>query len=123
MKSNFDNNPYQEESLKMSSKGISIRVNTITGKDEDFWVCISPSLNVSGYGRTPQEARQSFEENIKTFCEDLQSLKTPKKQEILIALGWKQRKYAQKQFSKAFVDEDGILQNLEQASVSLETVA
>lgn len=123
MNAKFNNKPYKEESLKTSSDSISIEVNTITGKEGDFWICISPSLNVSGYGRTIEEAKKSFEENIIIFCDDIQSLKSEKKHQILVSLGWKQKKYAKKQFSKAFVDKDGILQNLEHAIVSLETVA
>lgn len=122
--SKFVNFPYEVEQLKVSNTSVSIRINLLTGKEGDFWVCLSPSLNVSGYGSSKKEARASFNENIAVFCEDLISLDTSLRNKILRELGWKQKKYLKKQFSKAFVDKDGILQNLESPEIiSLETVA
>lgn len=124
IKSNFIDFPYDVEQLKVAKGAISVRVNVVTGKEGEFWVCISPSINVSGYGKNIEEAKTSFNENIDTFCEDLNSLPIVQKRIILKEMGWEQRKYLKKQFSKAFVDEDGILQNLEHPKLlSLETIA
>ena len=120
----FGDFPYDTEQLRITKNSISVRVNIISGKDGEYWVCISPSLNVSGYGKNIKEARSSFDENMEVFSDDLLGLSPIEKRKVLRELGWRQKRYLKKQFSKAFVDEDGILQNLEQPKlVSLETIA
>lgn len=120
--SNFEDFPYEMEQLKVSKTSLSIRINIISGKDGDFWVCISPSLNVSGYGNSIEEAKKSLNENMDVFYDDLISLPFSERKKALKELGWRQKRYLKKQFSKAFVDEDGILKNLEQPKlVSLQT--
>lgn len=122
--SSFEDFPYDTEQLRITKDSLSIRVNLISGKDGDFWVFISPSLNVSGYGKTIDEAKASFDENMEVFSDDITRASSSERNNILRQLGWKQKRYMKKQFSKAFVDEDGILQNLEQPKlVSLETIA
>lgn len=116
--------PFKTENINISQGSIRIRVNTITGKDGDFWVCISPSINVSGYGDTADEAQESFKENVELFHEDLFKLKLDDRMLELKKLGWFQKKFFKKQFSKAFVDENGILKNLTNVQLnSLESVA
>lgn len=120
----FQSFPYDTEQLKVTENALSVRVNIIFGKDGDFWVCISPSLNVSGYGENSKDAKNSFDENMKVFYNDLLNLSSIDRRKMLRELGWKQKRYLKKQFSKTFVDEDGILQNLDQPQlVSLETIA
>tara|TARA_R110002072_G_scaffold262818_3_gene421693 strand:+ start:2816 stop:3208 length:393 start_codon:yes stop_codon:yes gene_type:complete len=120
----FDKLPYVTEQLKVSKSAIMARVNIITGKEDDIWVFYSPSLEVSGYGKTKSIAEKSFNHNMKQFCDDLHELKQSEQRKVLRQLGWRQQKYATKQFSKAYVDNDGILQNLEHAELqSLQTVA
>ena len=87
----FTEKPYDIEQLKMSKDSFMGKINVITGQDGDYWVSVSPSLNVSGYGKTKMEA-QEF--------------------------------YAKKQYSKAFVDENGVLNDLQFAEInSLQTEA
>ena len=116
--------PYETEQLKISKRKGIIRVNVASGKQGDYWVCISPSLNVSSYGKTLKEAQEDFIENLMTFIEDLHELDTGKIDQILREMGWKKGKIVRRQFSKSFVDENGILQSLEQPRMlSLDTVA
>lgn len=119
-----DSFPYETEQIKISKKGGKLRVNVTTGKQDDFWICVSPSLNVSSYGKTLKEAKEGFLENTITFIEDLTELDIIRRDVVLKDMGWTKRKYFRKQFSKVYVDKDGILQNLENPQVlSLETVA
>lgn len=112
-----DAEPYEEETISMSRNKLSISVNTISGKDAGFYVIIAPSLNVSGYGKTFEEAKESFDENIIVFGEDLNTLSLRERFEYLKSLGWTKSKYFKKRLSKAFVDHNGVLQNLEEASL------
>ena len=116
--------PYVTEQLKVSKHGVKARINVLSGKEGEFYVSISPSLNVSGYGSTKKEAHESFKHNLDLFAESLLKLKLSQLKAELKKLGWEPKKYARKQYSKAFVDADGVLQNLEGAKVTpLETAA
>jgi len=120
----FKDLPYVTEQLKVSKREVIARINVITGKEGSVWVCFSPSLNTSGYGDTKKEALESFQHNLEVFCEYLLKLKTSQQQKELRNLGWKRKIYAKKQFSKAYVDENGDLQNLTNTTVqALETTA
>lgn len=122
MKPAFNSKPYKVEEIKMTKDSFLVKLNVITGEEGEFWVCISPSLNVSGYGKTKKEAQESFQHNIDTFWEELKKLKMDRRHLMLKELGWKNKLYAKKQYSKAFVDENGVLQDLKSAEInSLET--
>ena len=116
--------PHEQESMKIDSKGIlQIQFNVITGKEDDIWVCIAPSLEVSGYGSSETEARESLEHNVDVYVNDLNELPEYKRIQYLTEQGWVRNKFFKKKFSKAFVDSDGILQNLENPRITLNTVA
>jgi predicted RNase H-like HicB family nuclease len=102
-----------KESVRIKENNVTIKVMTFTGKDGDYFVSVSPALLVSGYGATEEEATESFKENIETFCEDLLKLSPEKRNTELSKLGFNQERYHQKNYSKAYVDENGVLQGLE----------
>lgn len=119
-----DSFPYKTEQVKISEKGSRLRVNVASGKQGKFWVCISPSLNVSSYGKTLKEAKEGFVENMTTFVEDVLELDFVSRDKMLRSMGWVKGKILKKQFSKAFVDSDGMLQGLESPQIlSLDSVA
>jgi hypothetical protein len=103
-----------KEIVRFNKNSIHIKVMAFTGKEGDFYVTISPTLNVSGYGKTKDESKDSFHENMKLFCSDIRAL--PKKQiEVeLRKLGFKQERLQHKNYSKLYVDENGALQNFEE---------
>lgn len=114
----FTGNPFDIEEIKMSRDTFVVRINVITGEEGDFWVSISPSLNVSGYGETKEEAQESFHHHMQMFWEELKALKMDKRHLMLKNLGWDNKFYAKKQYSKAFVDENGVLQDLKFAEIN-----
>lgn len=103
--------------VRINKESITIKVAFFTGKEGDYFVTVSPSLNVSGYGKTNIEAKQSFEENMKLFCDDLIDLPKKKLETELRKMGFIKEKLHNKNFSKVYVDENGILQNFEEGSV------
>lgn len=120
----FKKKPYDIEQIRMSRDSFLVKVNVITGQDGDFWVSISPSLNLSGYGETKEAAQESFQHHMVTFWEELKTLKMEKRDIMLKKLGWNNKIYAKKQYSKAYVDDNGVLQDLQFAEInSLETTA
>ena len=106
-----------KESIRIKGNNIKIKVLISSGKDGDHFVAVSPALLVSGYGDTEEEAKQSFQENIETFCHDLIKLSPEQKITELRKLGFSQEKYFNKNFSKVYVDENGVLQGLEPSTL------
>ncbi|MFA9191155.1 hypothetical protein AAGV28_07200 [Flavobacterium sp. FZUC8N2.13] len=102
-----------KETIRIKGDHIKINVMIASGKEGEHHIVVSPALLVSGYGSTPEEAKESFHENIKLFCEDLLTLPNDKKLIELKKLGFTQEKFAHKNFSKLYVDENGVLQGLE----------
>ena len=62
-----DSFPYDTEQIKVSNKNGKLRVNVSMGKQGEHWVCFIPSLNISSYGETKEEAKEGLVENSLTF--------------------------------------------------------
>ena len=92
------------DSIRIKGNSITINVLISSGKDGDYFVTISPTLLVSGYGQTEEEAMKSFEENIRTFCDDLIKLSTEQKENELRKLGFTKEPYHNKNFSKVYIE-------------------
>jgi hypothetical protein len=84
-----------------------------TGEQGEFWVSIIPSLNVSGYGNNEEEAIEDLRFNFNVMCHDLFAINEIQRKAELNKLGWNINKFFKKRYSKAFVDENGILQNFD----------
>ena len=105
------------ESVKIKGDKINIKVLTASGKDGDSFVIISPTLLVSGYGLNETEAKQSFQHNIELFYKDLLQLSSEQRNSHLKNLGFIKEKFKTKNFSKLYVDENGVLHGLEQSTL------
>lgn len=106
-----------KESMRIKGSSITISVFVATAKDGDYFVTVSPTLLVSGYGSTEEESRQSFQSNIELFCHDIMAQSKEQRELYLIKLGFTQEKIKTKNFSKLYVDESGVLHGLEQSTV------
>lgn len=114
------------EFVRVNKRRISLGAVQISGKNDGYYVVVMPSLGVSGYGTTEDEAQKSFEHNLNLFCEDLLSLSRHEIEMELTKLGFKKEILKNKNFSKVYVDGKGILQNFEEGTANttvLETTA
>lgn len=111
------------EEIQMSSRSFKGTINVLGGIEEDTWVFVCPSLNVTGYGNSKKIAMDSFSHNLDVFFEDLYKLKHADRIKYLLNLGWHRSKYFNKSFSKSFVDKDGTLNNLEAPEIFALAVA
>ena len=59
----------------------------------------------------------SLDENMETFCEDFMKLNNEQRKSELTKLGFSQVPYHTKNFSKLYVDENGLLQGLENVTI------
>lgn len=111
MKSTKDNTE-ATENLRISNSELNLTIRVFDGKDGDFFILFSPSLNISGYGLSKKDAEESFKTSIEAFALDIKELSTKKREAALTKLGWHKEKLKQKNYSHAFIDKEGILQNL-----------
>lgn len=130
MKKGLDisNEPYsnQTEMFRIKGNKIDFGIITFEGKESGVFIVYSPSLEVTGYGNTKEEAEKSFEFNVSQFCEDLYLLNSKSRDVILTDLGWSKVKFKNKNYSKAYIDNEGVLQNFDEGTVERkfsETVA
>ena len=97
----------RENRIKMS-----IRVYRI--KDHDYIIQYIPSLNLSGYGDSEEDALKMLKEVVRDYCENLVDLKPEMQEAELSKYGFKRERWKRKQFtSHVHVDKKGILQNFE----------
>lgn len=57
-----------------TADGCSIKLKMYYGKQDDYWVCYCPGIEVSSYGINLQEAKKGFFENLHTYFSDILSL-------------------------------------------------
>jgi hypothetical protein len=111
------------EKIRINKNKLSISVKTIRGKDGDHYVMISPTLLVSGYGNTEEEAKESFIHNMEVFCEDLMSVNQEKRENYIVNLGFNKEKLRNKNFTQPYIDKSGVLIGIEEPVIeTLETV-
>ncbi len=106
-----------KETIRVKKNTLNIKVLSITGKEGDCFVTISPALLVSGYGDSEEEAKKSFEENIRLFCDDFLKLNREERETELFKLGFSKVKFHNKDYSKIYVDENGVLHGFEPGTV------
>ncbi|MBK7306852.1 MAG: hypothetical protein IPI88_07260 [Chitinophagaceae bacterium] len=70
-----------------------------------------PSLDITGYGETRERAIEMLKFSILDYFESLIKLPSKQIEAELHKFGWKQNKLRHKQYSKAYVDINGELQN------------
>lgn len=102
-----------KETVRIKGNTLSIKILSATGKEGEHFVTVSPALLVSGYGATEEEAKKSFEENLRLFCEDFLKLNPTQREAELFKLGFAKVKFHNKDYSKSYVDENGVLQSFE----------
>jgi len=115
-KTALENQP-QEDTFRIKGGDLTLEATVVSGKEGEHFVSIIPSLMISGYGATEQEAIDSLDENVETFCEDFIKMSSEQRKAELIKLGFSKVPYHRKNFSKLFIDENGLLQGLENVTI------
>ena len=67
-------------------KNIKVGVNVFILKEDDLFVAYCPALELSSYGETKDEAKESFKQAMHILIEDTQRKGTLEK--LLLSLGW-----------------------------------
>ena len=103
----------RNEKIRIKGSDVALFIVQITGKQGDFYLAFSPSLNVSGYGKSKEDAEKIFKVELEVFCEDLVSMSSQEREQFLASLGFKQERFKKKNFSKTYVDPEGKLNDFE----------
>lgn len=96
-------------------KQVRLAVAGFTFLDHGHTVIYLPSLNLSAYGNSEEEAKMMLAQVVlDDFCENLVALSLEEAHEYLAELGWTVESRNGQNFSNsAFVDKDGVLQNFD----------
>ena len=105
------------ETVRIKDDSIAIKAIAVAGKEGDHFIVVSPAILVSGYGNTEKEAEESFQENINLFCQDLIKLTNEQREIELTKLGFSKVKFQNKNYSKSYVDKNGVLQGFEPGTI------
>lgn len=106
-----------KDTIRIKNNKIELGFNVLKGKQGDYVLLFCPAVNLSGYGSTDKEANELLKENLVVFSEDVLSMNTTEREHFLASLGFKKERFHNKNFSKAYVDEDGILKNFDKGTV------
>ncbi len=113
-----------EESLHIhrATRKISSSVRFLTYRDKDTRqiVIYIPSLELSGYGETEKEAEKMIRFSLNEYCAYLLKLPQEKMIRELSGLGWTRSKIKAKDFSKAYVDIEGNLNDFNAVGDKIE---
>jgi len=55
----------KKQTIKKSARSIEVKVDVVLVKEGDYYVALCPSLNVSSYGQSQEEAKAAFDEALK----------------------------------------------------------
>ncbi len=98
--------------INFSSGEVKAGLYTYDFKDNEHIITYIPSLNLSAYGSTVEEANERLEEVLDDYFENLVELPERHASDELKKYGWSRDKIFKKKFEKsAYVDRDGILKN------------
>ncbi|HEY6976339.1 MAG TPA: hypothetical protein VH396_08615 [Chitinophagaceae bacterium] len=94
-------------------------------KDANVFVAYLPSLEVSGYGSTVNDAQEMFKFSIKDFFDYLTQISIEEVQRELRKLGWKKNSHFNKRFSKDQVNIRDLLKdyNIEESTLQRITLS
>lgn len=99
--------------IRVKGDRMDLHLNIVQGMQGDYYICLAPSINVSGYGETEEEAQEFFDKEVELFCEDIMLLSTKERNAYLLELGFHSGPFNRKNYSKSYVDENGVLKGLE----------
>jgi hypothetical protein len=119
------------EKTNVNNLNFNLQAQTVRGNligfffidnDTKQYVAYFPALEISGYGATKDKAEEMAKFSISQFFDSLMGLSKTEIDIELKKFGWKKSGIFNKQFSNAFVDINGALQNFNVKENSLSQV-
>lgn len=95
------------EEIIVTKRGKSLNVkgevSMFSFSQNEFIIIYLPSLGISGYGETVDEAKESLEHTLTSFIENMHGLSMSKIEKEFLNLGWKKNHFFNKRFSHVTV--------------------
>lgn len=115
----------EELHINFTKKQVQGRLGAVRYIDKDTkqHILYMPSLDISGYGETQAKAWKMLKFCIEDFFTHLLGHKQSEVNKALKALGWEKSFLFHKEFSRAYVDNEGQLQNLNAEENTIEQVS
>lgn len=106
----------KENSLHINKNSGRIKavLNTVKYRDKDTRqiVIYIPALEISGYGATEEKALEMVKFSMDEYFTSLVRSSAKEMERELAKYGWQHKnKFSNKEYSKAYIDADGKLQN------------
>lgn len=92
-------------------------------KDTDQHVFYMPALELSSYGETQGQASEMLQNSLQDFFKYILDLSPNAQQRELFKFGFKQQKFQNKNYSKAYVDITGELKNFNAVDNKIEILS
>ncbi|WP_430613808.1 hypothetical protein [Flavobacterium sp. JP2137] len=109
-----------EETIRITETKIQLHFVVVEGREGAFFCIVAPTLMISGYGDTHEEATESFQHNFAVFIDDVAALTDQEREACFTNLGFK--KDTLLNFSKAYRDETEVLQDFTSTTVKTAEV-
>lgn len=74
-----------------NTREISLSIPIQIFPEDKFWIAYCPILEISGYGDSEEQAKESFEVSLKIFIDE--TVKKGTLEKILLDLGWSLSKF------------------------------
>ena len=111
-----------KDTIRISPDSFEGNVRVFSWDDHGFTMMYIPSLQISAYGTTKEEAKSMMDDCIVEFVTSFLDLSHKNRKEALIEMGWAQERIGRKKFSRCFVDRKGALQGLDLDQSKIEGV-
>ena len=106
--------------IRKGTLSAGLNIIRFIDKDTKQYVFYAPSIEVSGYGATEEEAHEMMDHAIKECFTYYMSLGKEGLNKELLKLGWTHSPMFKKEYSKAYVDAGGALKELNAEANSIE---
>jgi hypothetical protein len=92
----------QKETLHLDpdNRKFKAQLSAVEFKEDHSFILYLPSLNISAYGDTPEEAHELLRASLAVFSEDLFQMEEKQREEFLADLGWKNKLFFKRKLEK-----------------------
>lgn len=102
------------DTIEIIGLNVALRCKVFQWKDHGHHMAYMPSLDLTGYGETPDQAKEMLDFSAKEYCEWLALLPQVQLDAELARLGWEKGKPSEDSgYTCPYVDREGALQGFE----------
>jgi hypothetical protein len=117
----------REQSIRINRhlRAVSVQAALFRFQDKDTkqFIMYMPALEISSYGETREKATEMFKAELDDFFKYLTDMTKRDMESTLIKLGFKQKLFNNKVYSKSFVDSDGNLHSINAVEGQVELLS